>query len=66
MRGTASFISEVNELRAIKRRLKKLIKAYEEYVGFGVLEVSAEGVYEQLLEVLGPEGPQLVMESKEK
>lgn len=51
-RSSCSFISELSELRAIKRRLKKLIKKYEVFVGYGILEVSGETVYEELLEVL--------------
>lgn len=56
-RGTASLIGEVNELRAIKRRLKKLIGEYEQFRGYGVLEVSGELVYEQLVEILTGEKP---------
>lgn len=56
-RGTASLIGEVNDLRVIKRRLKKLIKEYEPYIGYGVLEVSGEIVHGQLLEVLTGEKP---------
>lgn len=53
-RGTASFIGEVNELREIKRRLKRVRAEYEEALGYP-LEVSVGQVHDELTYILNGE-----------